>query len=160
MGAFLMARETLPGMAGRGWGRMINITTSFFTMLNRGFAPYGPTKAALEAASAGWAKEFEGTGVTVNVVVPGGPADTRMVPTSSTFGREKLIPVSAMVPPVQWLVSEAAGAVTGRRFIGANWDGTLAPEAAAEVAGAPIGWPELAAATVVWPAGRPKPDKS
>ena len=34
MGAFLMARAALPGMLAQGWGRMINVTTSFFTMLN------------------------------------------------------------------------------------------------------------------------------
>jgi NAD(P)-dependent dehydrogenase (short-subunit alcohol dehydrogenase family) len=75
-GAFLMARAALPGMLAQGWGRMINVTTSFFTMLNEGFAPYGPAKAALEAASAIWAKEFRDSGVTVNVLVPGGPTDT------------------------------------------------------------------------------------
>ena len=60
MGAFLMTRAAVPHMVARGWGRVINVTTSFFTMLNEGFAPYGPAKAALEAASAIWAKEFQG----------------------------------------------------------------------------------------------------
>ena len=92
MGSYLMARAALPAMQAQGWGRMINVTTSFFTMLNEGFAPYGPAKAALEAASAIWAKEFRDSGVTVNVLVPGGPTDTRMVPASAPFGREELIP--------------------------------------------------------------------
>jgi 3-oxoacyl-[acyl-carrier protein] reductase len=42
--------------------------------------PYGPSKAAIEAASAVWSKELAGTGVTVNVLISGGPANTRMIP--------------------------------------------------------------------------------
>ena len=151
MGAFLMARAALPGMLAQGWGRMINVTTSFFTMLNEGFAPYGPAKAALEAASAIWAKEFRDSGVTVNVLLPGGPTDTRMVPASAPFGREELIPTRAMAPPAQWLASPASDGVTGRRFIAALWDAALPADQAAEQAGAPIGWPELTMKGRVWP---------
>ena len=151
MGAFLMARAALPGMLALGWGRMINVTTSFFTMLNEGFAPYGPAKAALESASAIWAKEFCDSGVTVNVLVPGGPTDTRMVPASAPFGREELIPSRAMAAPAQWLASPASDGVTGRRFVAALWDPALPADEAAEQAGAPIGWPELTMKGRVWP---------
>ena len=150
MGPFLMTRLTAPAMAARGWGRVVNITTSFFTMLNLGFAPYGPTKAALEAATVIWAKEFADSGVGINVVIPGGPADTRMVPVTPTMPRDALIPVSAMVPPLQWLASDRSNGVTGQRFIGALWDPALAPEEAAKQAGAAAAWPELAA-NVIWP---------
>jgi len=151
MGAFLLARAALPAMAARGWGRMINVTTSFFTMLNQGFAPYGPAKAALEAASAIWAKEFAGTGVTVNVLIPGGPTDTRMVPRSAPFPRSALIPPAALAPPAQWLVSAAADGITGRRFTAGLWDPALPPAEAAARAGAPIAWPELIDQGRVWP---------
>jgi len=151
MGAFLMARAALPAMAARGWGRMINVTTSFFTMLNPGFAPYGPAKAALEAASAIWAREFAGQGVTVNVLIPGGPTDTRMVPASAPFARSALIPPTALAPPAQWLASPASDGVSGRRFVAGLWDPALPPEQAAEAAGAPIAWPGLADQGRVWP---------
>ncbi len=154
-GAFFMTRAAAPRMRAQGAGRVVSVTTSFFTMLRRGWGPYGASKAALEAASAGWAAEFAGTGVTVNVLVPGGPADTAMVPPASFADRAALIPPEAMAPPACWLMSDAAGGVTGRRFVAAKWDPALPPEAAAEAAGAPIGWPELAAATVVWPGGAP-----
>ena len=49
-----------------------------------------------------------------------------------------------MLPPLLWLVSPAADHVTGKRFLGTNWDAALAPDAAAEKAGAPIGWKALA----------------
>ena len=151
MGAFLMMRAAVPSMAAHGWGRVVNVTTSFFTMLNEGFAPYGPAKAALEAASAIWAKEFKGTGVTVNVLVPGGPTDTRMVPASAPFARHEMIPPAAMAPPAQWLASAAADGVTGRRFVAGLWDPTLPPEQAAAAAGAPIAWPDLTSQGRVWP---------
>jgi NAD(P)-dependent dehydrogenase (short-subunit alcohol dehydrogenase family) len=151
MGAFLMTRAATPPMVARGWGRIVNVTTSFFTMLNEGFAPYGPAKAALEAASAIWAKEFEGSGVTVNVLIPGGPTDTRMVPTSAPFARSEMIPPAAMAPPAQWLASPASDGVTGRRFVAGLWDPTLLPEKAAAAASAPIAWPELTSQGRVWP---------
>jgi NAD(P)-dependent dehydrogenase (short-subunit alcohol dehydrogenase family) len=151
MGAFLVARAALPDMLAQGWGRVINVTTSFFTMLNEGFAPYGPAKAALEAASAIWAKEFRDSGVGVNVLIPGGPTDTRMVPASAPFGREQLIPPRVLAAPAQWLASPASDGVTGRRFVAALWDPALPPEQAAAQAGAPIGWPELTLKGRVWP---------
>jgi NAD(P)-dependent dehydrogenase (short-subunit alcohol dehydrogenase family) len=151
MGAFLMMRAALPPMVAQGWGRVVNVTTSFFTMLNEGFVPYGPAKAALEAASAIWAKEFQDTGVTVNVLIPGGPTDTRMVPTSAPFARSEMIAPAAMAPPAQWLASPASDGVTGRRFVAGLWDAALPPEEAAAAAGAPIAWPELTSQGRVWP---------
>ena len=151
MGPFLMMRAAVPPMVEQGWGRVVNITTSFFTMLNEGFAPYGPAKAALEAASAIWAKEFRDTGLTVNVLIPGGPTDTRMVPPSAPFARKELIPPAAMAPPALWLASPASDGVTGRRFVAGLWDPALPPAEAAEAAGAGIAWPGLTTEGRVWP---------
>jgi NAD(P)-dependent dehydrogenase (short-subunit alcohol dehydrogenase family) len=153
-GAWYLTRATVPGMRARGWGRIINVTTSFFTMLRGRFHPYGPAKAGLEAMSAGHASEFAGTGITVNVVVPGGPADTPMVPAASGIRREDLIPPGKMVPPMLWLCTREADAVTGKRYIAVKWDDALSPEAARRASESPIGWPELAAAPV-WPGGKP-----
>jgi NAD(P)-dependent dehydrogenase (short-subunit alcohol dehydrogenase family) len=154
-GAWYLTRAAVPAMKRAAWGRIITVTTSFFTMLRGGFHPYGPAKAGLEAMAAGHAKEFEGTGVTVNVIVPGGPADTPMVPASSGFRREDLISPAKMVHPLLWLCSGDADRVTGKRYVAAKWDPAVSVEAARAVSEAPIGWPELAAAPV-WPGGTPK----
>ncbi len=148
-GSMLMLRAVLPGMQAGGWGRVINNTTSFFTMLR--VLPYGATKAALESASAVWAKELDGSGVTVNVVVPGGPTDTAFIADEAGINREKMLRPEVMAPPVRWLASDSSGATTGQRFVAALWDQGLSAERAAEQSGTSIGWPELAAATVVWP---------
>ena len=153
-GAWYMTRAAIDGLLTQGWGRIVNVTTSFFTMLRGKFHPYGPAKAGLEAMSAGHAKEFEGQGVTVNVVVPGGPSDTPMVPMEAGFDRSTMVPPAAMVPPILWLCSEAGGAHTGHRYVAANWDAEADPATAAQGCRAPIGWPDLAQ-NPVWPGGRP-----
>ena len=153
-GGWYMTRAAIGGLLDQGWGRIVNVTTSFFTMLRGKFHPYGPVKAGFEAMSAGHAKEFEGRGVTVNVVVPGGPSDTPMVPMEAGFDRSAMIPPSAMVPPILWLCSEAGGAHTGHRYVAAQWDAAADPVAAAQGCRAPIAWPDLAQSPV-WPGGKP-----
>ncbi|MGY8959695.1 MAG: SDR family oxidoreductase [Alphaproteobacteria bacterium] len=148
-GPLQMIRAALPGMRERSWGRVINVTTSFFTMLRN--MPYGASKAALEAASSAWAKELDGTGVTVNVVVPGGPTDTPFIAPEAEMDTSKMLRADVMGPPVAWLCSPEGDRVTGQRFIGGKWDPALPDAEAAAVAGSPAGWPELAAATVIWP---------
>jgi 3-oxoacyl-[acyl-carrier protein] reductase len=140
VGAVRTGKILVPRLVARGFGSIINVTTSLTTMTRRGFSPYGPAKAALEALSAIWAQELEGTGVTVNVLVPGGPADTRMIPPEDTADRASLIAPERMVPPLLWLVSDAASGISGRRFIAKLWDPNAAPGEAAQKAGAPVAW--------------------
>ena len=153
-GSWNMTRVAIAHLLEQRWGRIINVTTSFFTMLRGGFHPYGPCKAGLEAMSSGHAKEFAGTGVTVNVVVPGGPADTPMVPPESGFERKNLIAPEVMAPPILWLCSTAADEVTGNRYVAAQWDSSKPPEDAERDCRAPIAWPDLAQSPV-WPGGKP-----
>lgn len=140
---YLMARAAVPQMIAQRWGRIVNVTTSLDTMIRTGFAPYGPSKAANEAHVAIMAQDLDGTGVTANVLVPGGPANTRMIPEETGIDRAALIQPEVMVPPLLWLASEASNGVTGRRFIAALWDSDLPPAQAAEKAGAPAAWPSL-----------------
>ncbi len=144
IGAFLMARFAAGPMIERGWGRIINVTTSFDTMLAAGFSAYGASKAALEASCASWAKDLEGTGVTVNILVPGGPTDT---PGFFPVGKPRpavLLDPQIMAVPVVWLASPQSDGISGCRFIARDWDRSLpAAEAAARVRAA-AGWPALA----------------
>ncbi len=140
LGPVRMGKVIAPILVARGFGRIVNVTTSLPTMIMKGLAPYGPSKAALEATSAIWSQELAGTGVTVNVLVPGGPADTRMIPAENVADRASLVAPERMVPPLLWLVSDGASGVTGRRFIAKLWDANLAPELAAQTAGAPAAW--------------------
>jgi len=146
-----ITRAALPYMKQRGWGRIVNNTTSYLTMLR--VLPYGAAKAALEAMSAVWAKELAGSGITVNVLVPGGPTDTPMVPDASGWPRDKMLRPEIMGPPSAWLVSDASANFTGQRIVAARWDAAVPPAEAAARSSRAIGWPELTA-DAVWLQGK------
>jgi NAD(P)-dependent dehydrogenase (short-subunit alcohol dehydrogenase family) len=140
---FLMTRAALPTLIAQHWGRVINVTTSLDTMWRSFMQPYGGSKAANEAHLLAMAQELDGTGVTANVLVPGGAADTRLVSRIAAPDRSKLISPDVMVAPLLWLCSNASDGVTGQRFVGASWDKSLPPHEAAQKAGAPMAWQQL-----------------
>lgn len=128
-GPFLMARACTAHMISAGWGRILNISKNSDAMHRAMNSPYGPSKAALDAATIVWAEDLFGTGVTVNSLGPGGSVNTK-------FGSGRLpgagMSADIMVPCALWLVSSAGDQVTGCRYIGNRWDAALAPDAAAE----------------------------
>jgi NAD(P)-dependent dehydrogenase (short-subunit alcohol dehydrogenase family) len=146
----MLTRLALPLMREASFGRIVNNTTSYRTMLR--VLPYGSAKAALESMSAVWAKELEGSPITVNVLVPGGPTDTPMISDQSGWPREKMLRPEIMGPPIAWLLSDASADFNGQRITAARWDPSLPPAEAAKRASRPIGWPELAA-DAVWLTG-------
>ncbi len=144
-GAFQMARQAVPHMLAQGWGRVVNVTTSVHTMQRQGFSPYGSSKAAFEAASCSWAGDLAGTGVSVNILIPGGAADTNLLPGNpGDPGRAgadgMLLDPVVMRAPIVWLASEHSNEVTGQRFIGKDWDASLAPDRAGANAAGPVGF--------------------
>ena len=141
-GPINMARAVLPYMLAAKRGRIVTVTTSLGTMVREGFLLYGSSKAAAELAMAVLAADLAGSGVTSNVLVPGGTTDTPLV--GDAPNREKMLRPAIMTPPLLWLLSEEAKAVNGKRFIAADWDTSLPPAEAAEKAGAPIAWLSIA----------------
>ncbi|MBV9828508.1 MAG: SDR family oxidoreductase [Alphaproteobacteria bacterium] len=140
-----LSRRVAPGMIERGWGRIINVTTKLDTMNRHGTHPYGASKAALELATEVWAKDCEGTGLTINIVNPGAGANTPgMAEEMRTMSREgrasRLVEPDEMVPPLLYVVSREADQVNGYRFDANNWDASLAPAAAAKKGGRPAGF--------------------
>ena len=91
-----------------------------------------------------WAKDLDGTGVTVNVLVPGGPTETPGFFPPGVPRPPVLLNPELMGMPVVWLASAASDGITGCRFIARDWDTRLPPAEAAARARAPIGWPDLA----------------
>jgi 3-oxoacyl-[acyl-carrier protein] reductase len=95
-GVFLVTRAVAPHMVRAGRGSIINVTINHATMTRRGFSPYGPSKAALEAMSEVWAADLAGTGVVVNLLLPGGATATGMIPegvdTSGLLDPEVVVP--------------------------------------------------------------------
>lgn len=136
-GPQIMAAVATPYMMENGWGRIVNVTTALDAMYAPGMGGYGPSKAALEAQTAIMAKDLEGTGVTANVLIPGGPANTRMIPEATGIPRDALIQPEAMQAPVVWLASRESDGHNGERFIAARWNEGL------DAASAPCAWPQL-----------------
>ena len=147
-GPQLMARNAAPAMLEAGRGRIVNVTTSLNTMYRHGAGAYGPSKAALEAHTRIMAHDLDGTGVTANVLIPGGPVNTRMIPRASGVDRAELIQPTVMRAPIVWLCSDDSDGVNGMRFIALRWDPALPREARIEAAGAPVAWPQLGSQSV------------
>jgi len=128
-GPFLMARAAAPHMIEAGWGRIINISKNVDAMHRAFNSPYGPSKAALEAATLVWAEDLIDTKVSVNSLGPGGSVNTKFG--SGTLPNAGMEP-SIIVPPALWLASSASDGITGCRYIAKHWDAALPPPEAAE----------------------------
>jgi NAD(P)-dependent dehydrogenase (short-subunit alcohol dehydrogenase family) len=131
-GPFLMAHAAVPHMLRVGSGRVINTSISYGTMQRRGYSPYGPSKAALESETQIWAQELDGTGVTVNAILPGGATLTGMIPDAFPEAqRTRLLDPAIIVPPLLFLAGAASDGITGKRFDASLWRTNLPPAEAA-----------------------------
>jgi NAD(P)-dependent dehydrogenase (short-subunit alcohol dehydrogenase family) len=124
VGYFLVAREVTPRMLANGGGRIVNISVNESTMRRAGFVPYGPSRAGSEALSRVMAADLRGSGVTVNLLLPGGASATGMVPEDAPPGRALLDP-SVMGPPIVWLASEEATGVHDERIVAIEFEDWL-----------------------------------
>src|SRR6266851_5410427 len=73
---FYLVAAFAPGMAARGKGSIINISSMAGRLGLPGGAAYGATKAALVSLTQAWTAEFSPRGVRMNAVAPG-PVYTR-----------------------------------------------------------------------------------
>jgi 3-oxoacyl-[acyl-carrier protein] reductase len=140
-----LSRRVAAAMVEAGWGRIVNVTTKLDTMNRAGTHPYGTSKAALEMATEVWAKETEGTGLTINIVNPGAGANTpgmaeEMREMSRDGRAARLVEPDEMVPPLIYVVSPEADRVNGYRFDANLWDASLPAQEAARRAGRPAGF--------------------
>jgi NAD(P)-dependent dehydrogenase (short-subunit alcohol dehydrogenase family) len=68
---FLLVAALAPGMAARGHGSIVSLSSMAGGVGLVGGAAYGATKVSLEAMTRAWAAEFSPSGVRVNAVAPG-----------------------------------------------------------------------------------------
>ncbi|NYF14229.1 3-oxoacyl-[acyl-carrier protein] reductase [Pseudoclavibacter sp. JAI123] len=131
-GPFVMSQAVMPRFLAQGDGRIVNVSTSAQTMVRPGYAPYGPSKAALEAMTRSWATDLAGTGVTANLLLPGGAADTELLPAGpDRKGADgNLLSPEVMAAPAVWLCSPESANVSGARIIAKLWDPTLSADEA------------------------------
>lgn len=118
---FNVTHQVLSGMAERGWGRIINISSVNGVRGQFGQANYSAAKAGMLGFTKAIAQEVARKGVTVNAIAPG-YIGTDMVMAIKPEVREKLvaqIPVGRLGRPeeighlVAYLASDHAGYMTG-----------------------------------------------
>jgi NAD(P)-dependent dehydrogenase (short-subunit alcohol dehydrogenase family) len=121
-GPFLMTRAIVPRMLEVGSGSIVNVSMNYETMKRRGFSPYGPSKAALESESIIWVQDLEGTGIRLNVLLPGGATQTGMIPSGFPEGmRSRLLRPEIIAGAAVYLASEDSGHLTGHRLVATAW---------------------------------------
>jgi NAD(P)-dependent dehydrogenase (short-subunit alcohol dehydrogenase family) len=81
-----LARHYTPRMVGRGWGRVIFISSESSVFIPTEMVHYGVTKTAQISVARGMAQEVKGSGVTVNTILPG----PTLTPGVEEFVRDRL----------------------------------------------------------------------
>jgi NAD(P)-dependent dehydrogenase (short-subunit alcohol dehydrogenase family) len=118
VGYFLVAQAVVPHMLQAGHGKIINISVNETTMRRRGFTPYGPSRAATDSLSHIMAADLAGTGIDVNLLLPGGATRTGMVPDSIPPDTQVTwLDPAIMGPPIVWLASPASDGLTDQRIV-------------------------------------------
>jgi NAD(P)-dependent dehydrogenase (short-subunit alcohol dehydrogenase family) len=122
IGYFLVAREVTPRMLAAGGGRIVNISVNESTMYRAGFVPYGPSRAGSEALSRIMAADLRDTGITVNILLPGGATSTGMAPPGAVPAGLALLEPAVMGPPIVWLASDEAADVHDERIVAVEFE--------------------------------------
>jgi 3-oxoacyl-[acyl-carrier protein] reductase len=114
-GAFLCCQEVARRMVERRTGSIINITTGDDTKLRRGYAPYGTSKAGLEAFTIAIAKELRPLGVRANLLEPGGAVNLR------GENDPTLLPYDIVIPAAVYLASDESRDLSGAILNAKDW---------------------------------------
>src|SRR6476620_3654530 len=114
-GTFNCTRHAAPVMKEKGYGRIVNITSSAGLRGNFGQTNYGAAKAGIMGMTFVWSMELGRYGITVNAVAPAGA--TRM--TAGLYERSGKAPPpeenpALNAPLVAFLASESAAHVNGQ----------------------------------------------
>ncbi|NBW52309.1 MAG: SDR family oxidoreductase, partial [Betaproteobacteria bacterium] len=119
-----VTKQVVEGMAAKGWGRIINISSVNGQKGQFGQTNYSTAKAGIHGFTMALAQELATKGVTVNTISPG-YIGTEMVRAIKPEVLEKIvatIPVKRLGEPdeigsmVTWLASEDSGFATGADF--------------------------------------------
>lgn len=121
---YLLGQRLAPGMARRGWGRLINLASQQAVRAFGNSGAYGISKAAVTGLTRSQAEAWSAAGVTSNAIVPGFVVTAMTQQTIAVPGVEQALAARTMVGrngrpadfagAAVWLASDAAGYVTGQ----------------------------------------------
>ncbi|HYZ80155.1 MAG TPA: SDR family NAD(P)-dependent oxidoreductase [Solirubrobacteraceae bacterium] len=120
-GTVALCRAVIPGMVGRGWGRIVNFASMAGKDGNPNLSAYSASKAAVIGLTKSLGKELATTGVLVNAIAPAVIATEMNAQTAPEVLAHitSLIPMKRVGQPeevaelVAWLVSERCTFSTG-----------------------------------------------
>ena len=115
---FFLVAAFAPGMAAKGNGSIINVSSMAGQIGLAGGAAYGATKASLSSMTRAWAAEFSPRGVRVNAIAPGpvytgGAAPQRIDALGATTLLKRAANAEEIAEVVAFLASPRASYVTG-----------------------------------------------
>ena len=128
---FFLVAALAPGMAARGHGSIVSVSSMAGGVGLVGGAAYGATKGSLEAMTRAWAAEYSASGVRVNAIAPGpvytptlsGPEFIRALGETTPMHRasqpEEIAEVIAFLasPRASYITGTTVAADGGRRAI-------------------------------------------
>ncbi|MGV9937474.1 SDR family NAD(P)-dependent oxidoreductase [Streptomyces olivaceoviridis] len=118
---YLLVKALAPGMAKRGRGSIVNISTLAAAVTTKGTGMYSASKAALEQLTQIWAAEYAESGVRVNTVAPG-PTRTpgtdamdeaTLKAVADTTAMRRIAEPEEVAEAVTFLASHRASYITG-----------------------------------------------
>lgn len=132
-GAYVTARETLPGMLAEGWGRMIFVSSIAGLKGLKGAPAYSASKHGMIGLMRGLSEDYLGSGLTFNALCPayvdtdiitrntesiaaraGIPMDAAREMMVKTNRHKRLITPDEVAAAAMWLVGPGSGSVNGQ----------------------------------------------
>ena len=117
---FFLVGALAPGMASRGGGVIINVSTMVASFGQPGMSAYGASRAAVELLTKAWAAEYGPQGIRVNAVAPGPTRTPAMEPVMAmaeelvkTIPLGRVAEIHELSDVITFLATPAAGYING-----------------------------------------------